>query len=115
MFALNLLKRGPRIYQTNYMNTRNNQFKAKFKDGGEWPTFNDCPAPSGSWKKDYDSHQKLYNGVLISGLLASIGAAVLMGVCVNFNFIMPEYPYKEEKDEEDGGGEGEGEGEGEEG
>lgn len=34
-----------------------------------------------------------------------------MGMFVDFNFIMPEYPYKEEKDEEEGEGEGEGEGE----
>uniref|UniRef100_A0A1A9WIU7 Deltamethrin resistance protein prag01 domain-containing protein n=1 Tax=Glossina brevipalpis TaxID=37001 RepID=A0A1A9WIU7_9MUSC len=101
MFALNLLKRGPRIYQANYMNKRSKIVKAKFKDGGEWPTFNDYPAPCGPWKKNYDRHQTIYNSVLISGIIASIGAAILMGMTANFNFIMPEYPYKEEKDEND--------------
>lgn len=68
-----------------------------FPSGGTHAIMNDLPLPKGDFMANLKAKNFKYNMVLLSGLLAAIGA---IGVCLKnslLNFNVPEYPYTDEE------------------
>lgn len=56
-------------------------------------TYNDLPQPQGSWKTNYESKQKTYNGQLLFGITFFVGT-IIFGQQAGFLKSYNDYPEK---------------------